>query len=502
MITHMKVAIYLRQSLDVDEGISRQRTRCNALARSRGWDVVAEYLDNDVSASKDRGDSTGWGRMLVAIGEGAWDVIIAVDLDRLLRSTQDLVKLIERGAKVVTVDGEIDLSTADGEFRATMLAGIARFEVRRKAERQSRANADRAARGIPTKGVRPFGWEPNRMSVRESEAEWVRWAFATVLRGGSLYEIARTLNEAGAAPRRSALWSSAQVRKMLMRERNCGRLVYNGVLQPESQIEPIVSVEDFEAVQAILIGRKQTPGRKPVKSWLSGALLCGTCGARMRANWVTNKGKRTRYYVCESKLDRRTLDDRKHVAIAASIVEPIVRRRVFITLMEDAQEDIAVPMHESDELQALRALNARLADAEGRRRVVQELAEAPGADVTYAIKRIQAIGADIEELNGQIGELRSVSARASIMEAIQFEWGISGDDQTDKLRAVLDNFEVRWEASSVESRRQIVHALFTTTIHPGRGPRRIETRRLRVMPPGLPTMASPAVAPAERSESA
>ena len=139
-----RAAIYLRQSLDVQEGIDRQRARCEQLVAAKGWQLTIEYADNDTSASKARGDGTAWARMLAGVGHD-FDVIVAVDLDRLLRTTRDLNVLIERGARVVTVDGEIDLTTADGEFRATMLAGIARFEVRRKSERQRRAKSSVAA---------------------------------------------------------------------------------------------------------------------------------------------------------------------------------------------------------------------------------------------------------------------------------------------------------------------------------------------------------------------
>lgn len=122
-------AIYLRQSLDRDEGIERQRDRTRALAAARGWEVAGEYVDNDVTASKPRGAGTAWGQMLAHAGR--LDVVMGVDLDRVVRSTRDLNTLIDHGLMLVTVDGEIDLTTADGEFRPTMLAGIARFEVRR-----------------------------------------------------------------------------------------------------------------------------------------------------------------------------------------------------------------------------------------------------------------------------------------------------------------------------------------------------------------------------------
>lgn len=146
-----RAALYLRQSKSDDEGIERQTERTAALATARGWHVADTFVDNDVSASKTRGKDTAWGRMLAASDE--LDVVIGVDLDRVVRSTRDLNTLIDHGLALVTLDGEIDLTTADGEFRASMLASIARFEVRRKGERQTRANSQRAAKGGVPKGV-------------------------------------------------------------------------------------------------------------------------------------------------------------------------------------------------------------------------------------------------------------------------------------------------------------------------------------------------------------
>ena len=54
----IRAAIYARISYDPDAravGVDRQREDCLDLAASRGWTVVAEYIDNNVSASKSRG---------------------------------------------------------------------------------------------------------------------------------------------------------------------------------------------------------------------------------------------------------------------------------------------------------------------------------------------------------------------------------------------------------------------------------------------------------------
>lgn len=168
-----RAALYARQSKNDPDGIERQLPRVRKLAEIRGWIVVDVYPDDKLTASKTRGPGTQWARMLADADAGKIDTVIAVDLDRLLRTTRDLNTLIEYNLMAVTVGGEIDLSTADGEFRATMLAGIARFEVRRKAERQSRGQVQRAQQGRPPKGTRPLGYETDG-SVIEHEAVSVR----------------------------------------------------------------------------------------------------------------------------------------------------------------------------------------------------------------------------------------------------------------------------------------------------------------------------------------
>jgi site-specific DNA recombinase len=52
----VRAAIYARISYDPDArvvGVDREREDCLRLAASRGWTVVAEYIDNNVSASID-----------------------------------------------------------------------------------------------------------------------------------------------------------------------------------------------------------------------------------------------------------------------------------------------------------------------------------------------------------------------------------------------------------------------------------------------------------------
>lgn len=194
-----KVVLYARQSKADPDGIDRQLPRIRKLANDRGWTIVDEYVDDGFSASKSRGPKSSWARMLADANAGKIDTVIGVDLDRLLRSLQDLLVLIEHNLMAVTVSGDIDLSTADGEFRATIFAAVARFEVRRKAERQSRAQLQRALQGRAPKGVRPLGYAVNGDLI-EDEAVVVHEIFRlfAIHDGPSMASIAKGLSGQGA----------------------------------------------------------------------------------------------------------------------------------------------------------------------------------------------------------------------------------------------------------------------------------------------------------------
>src|SRR5690606_35464000 len=151
-----------------------------------------------VSATKKRRAGTRWAEMLDDAKAGRFSMVVAVDMDRLLRSTKDLNTLIDLGLRVVTVNGEIALSTADGEFRATMLAALPRFVARRKPERQIRSNERGRGEGIPESTWKGFGWTREGELIEE-EAQAVRRAIDAFLDAASLSirRIREDLNSVG-----------------------------------------------------------------------------------------------------------------------------------------------------------------------------------------------------------------------------------------------------------------------------------------------------------------
>lgn len=275
-----RAALYLRQSLDRQEQIEAQRNRCVALAEGRGWSIVEVFEDNEVRASSERGEGTAWHRILAGI-ESDFEVVVAYNLDRLLRSTKDLNVLIDLGAEVVTAEGEIDLTTADDEFRATMLAGIARFETRRARERQANHKRTRAERGLWHGGIAPYGYSAvdGILQPAESEVALIKQAAKRLLDDGEpMNSIIVDWNHRGITTRAGRHWRQSNPKSILLNRSMLGETKAGVVGR-----EPIIDQRTFDRLAVLLSdpARKSThsPGVKGGMYSIGGGLsVCGKCG--------------------------------------------------------------------------------------------------------------------------------------------------------------------------------------------------------------------------------
>jgi site-specific DNA recombinase len=451
--------LYLRQSVTADEGIIRQRSRTRALAKARGWRVIAEYTDNDVSASKVRGHGTDWANMLDALDRKEFEVVIAVDLDRLLRTTRDLNTLIDKGAKVVTVDGEIDLSTADGEFRATMLAGIARFEGRRKSERQRRANLQRVENGKRTgNSRRQFGYEKDGVTVIEREVAAIQDGYASLLAGVPLAAIAREWNGRGlfttqARQARSghagepSPWAAYSVRMVFMNPRNVGIVTYQGTEvtvdsagEPViAEWEPVIDEDTFRAAVHML----KDPARRTTgtsgKYLLTGLAKCGVegCGAGAHAGGAARPGVRA--YRCGGSTG--------HFARKADPVDEWVSEVVVKRLSRPGARSLLVK---------------------------------PGVDTRALRREALAIDQRIGSILRLVGDGTFTEAEARAEKGLlraqrdELQVRIGDAGRVNVLGPLIEASDVRaaWAGYDVDRQRAVIDLLMTVTLYPvGRGTR-------------------------------
>ncbi|WJR34217.1 recombinase family protein [Mycobacteroides immunogenum] len=303
-------AVYARISADVEGkslGVQRQLEDCRKLASDRGWAVGREYVDNDISAYSGK-KRRGYEAMCSDLAAGVRDAVIVYNLDRLHRRPAELeefVALCETAGvnQVATVTADIDLGNDDGLFMARIFAAFAAKESGRKSARMKRKYEQKAAQGLPHGPNRPFGYDDDKITIRETEAEVIRELVARVIAGESVNSLTAWLNETGVAPVRGARWASTAVRGIVSAPRIAGLRAYKGEVVGEAAWEPIITTAQRDQVLAALSVRSWNRKRSPRKYLLSGLCRCGRCQSRMFSAARLEAGASKRRYVCSSSPD-------------------------------------------------------------------------------------------------------------------------------------------------------------------------------------------------------
>ncbi|MFF2374177.1 recombinase family protein [Streptomyces xiamenensis] len=291
-----RAAIYCRISQDrggAGLGVARQEEDCRALCERKGWEVIAVYPDNDVSAYSGA-PRPQWQELLTDVRAGRVDAVVCWHVDRLTRSPrelEDVIDLADRyGLELATVSGEIDLATPTGRMIARMLGAAARHEAEHKAERQKRQRRQAAEAGkISGGGTRPFGFDDDKVTIRETEAEIIREGARRVLASESLASICRDWQTRGIVSTAGKPWKPSGLRRLLASARISGRREHTprdgwegtrpllGEIVADAVWPAIISAETSDRVRAVLSDpdrRKRVEGTERRSYLLSGILRC------------------------------------------------------------------------------------------------------------------------------------------------------------------------------------------------------------------------------------
>lgn len=308
-----------------EKGVARQETDCRKHAERLGWGVTEVVIENDTSAYKRRKvtlpDGTralrvvrpGFRRVLDMLASGAADGLIAYDLDRTCRDPRDLEDLIdvveERHIPVSSVSGSLRLANDADITMARVMVAIANKSSRDTSRRVRRAQEDLAEIGKPAGGGRrPYGYERDNMTVRESEAELIREMAERILgkhtvdcapdcklHAWTLWGIAEDLNARGIKPVAAARFGGRTISTILRGPRIAGLRQFRGEIIGPAAWPAIVDRDTWDALQAQL-GPPGTGIRPGLVRWASGALHCTLC-RRLLLGHTTSEGPK---YWCHS----------------------------------------------------------------------------------------------------------------------------------------------------------------------------------------------------------
>lgn len=488
-----RAAIYARISKsdsNVDK-VENQVAELKALAKAVGYEVAAVFEDDDISAYKGEKRRPGFDQMLGQIKDKKFDVIMATEPQRLTRGSAEnleaLAVLCVRANAIIHTRSAGVQDPATPTTRALMgiMDLIGGLEVASKIERQKARNRADLSKGIPTKGLRPFGWEKDRMTIRESEAKHIRKAYKDILeKGVSVWAIAKQWNELGiktdsmVRPRKSRIdgevkpppgvWTTTTVRGMLIRHRNAGILMNDGAEMPLSLIEPIVTRQEWEALCASIKGAPSPKGVKP--QYLLGGILECTCGQTMHASKSVSgrKGKRHSYQIYRCRLYGFDKSN-SHVTCQLPVADEVVRTWIVENIGLGLEEE---SLFNKEALAAIDVALARLADVD--RELTKTMSEGLGnGDQIRGLLRENK--AERLQLEAERLTVLSAAAQSTAMDDFKKAMSrLSVEATDDEINETFEKGFKAWDELSMASRRSIIRGGYRVQLLAGgRGPDRI-----------------------------
>ncbi|WP_432958117.1 recombinase family protein [Micromonospora haikouensis] len=349
----LRASLYVRLSKAADDrNLSKQGMvdDLRRLCTVHGFAEVALHVDDGASGGiRNRPAFKAW---LADATEGRADVLVAWHVDRLSREGLNVAavildviegkdpetgKVVRPPVRLIGFDDRLD--SADGEgFRLNFLikAELARAELSRmKSRAQARVRRMRKEkRSIG--GLTPYGYQRAARGPLELEHDPVSALILQdmvrrVIDGASVGSVARDLNARGVlSPRDHAAmrdtgqprmdketgeplprqaWTDETARRMLTNPVLLGYLTEDRKIirdsdgTPVLRGEPLITKDDWDALQDAINGAKRPKTRKAPDALLSGEVNCPECGSVLHYHYLVKPERKQeyKYYRCAGR---------------------------------------------------------------------------------------------------------------------------------------------------------------------------------------------------------
>lgn len=380
----IRVAIYVRISKDALRrglGVKRQEKDCRALCRERpGWQVVAVYTDNDRGATRKNGklpERPKYKELLADVAAGKIDAVVSWEMDRLTRDPlehEEFILHCERLGmyRLATLADDVNIETGEGLMMARVKAVFAAEETRKMGKRIKAKKLELAEAGLPSGGVRPFGYcadglhlasacpEPGevitgcplcgqphtrrpecdqpvngvcRWHGRADEPQLIRDTAKAYIAGRSINAISKQWNDVGIPTATGKTrWFASNIMAVLISPRIAGKRVHLGEVVRDARWPAIVDEPTWLAVCAIRKTKKKWKSSHdhPCTYLLTPFIYCSSprgedgrvCGAKLKGSSGGRRGSRR--YICSP-----TSGGCGHVGISAARLEDLILGTLF-----------------------------------------------------------------------------------------------------------------------------------------------------------------------------
>ena len=352
----LRCAIYTRKSTSLGlemkvNSLETQREVCRAYIRCqehRNWIEIPEQYD-DGGFSGGTLERPALKRLIADIELGRIDIVVIYKIDRLSRSLTDFVRLVDVLDKYqtsfVSVTQTFDTSDSMGRLVLNILLTFAQFERELMSERIKDRYAERRRKGLYCGGTPPVGYlvkRGGRLVPDPERADMVRSLFHLYPESSAI-QLATRLREQNFTTKRyvslhgsvrgGQRFNSAHVINILKNPLYAGYCYYRGELQ-KADLDPLISRDEWDAVQVLLSERSQNP-KDPVVNCLKD-ILHDELGRRMKVfETGFGRSRRNRHYASEkavwargTKIKRVMVDAARVEALAVSALKGLLTNRI------------------------------------------------------------------------------------------------------------------------------------------------------------------------------
>jgi len=307
----METGIYVRVSTEeqAKEGYSirAQEQKLKDYARVKDWQIYDVYIDEGISG-KNISARPEINRLITDIQNGAVKNVLVFKIDRLTRSTSDLIYLVElfnqNDCTFNSLMESIDTQTASGRMFLKIIGTFAEFERENISERIILGRERKVKEGYTLcSHTASYGYDRPKgqkiQSINESEAEIVHEIFHSyVYKNVAITEIARRLNLRGVPTKHDSKWTTCGIRNILKNNNYVGDVRHHYEDKERSytmkgQHEQIISAELFNRAQHKLTKNPRiSPTKQPKEeNYFTGFLICAECGCRLYSHNGSSKQK-------------------------------------------------------------------------------------------------------------------------------------------------------------------------------------------------------------------
>lgn len=290
--------------------LSVQEQGCRKYIAEQGWDIAhAPWMEEGESAKTT--DRTMLREMMrwCEKNKGKVDHLVIYRITRLSRNMEDFITLKvffrKLGIAIVSATEPIEDSPT-GRFLENVLACHGQLENENRADQSKDGMVDGVRNGrwmwqAPLGYRNSGGRKTSNLIVVEPFAGHIRRAFELVASGYTPQEVATKLKRDEFRTKAGKTIGVQELGKILRKPIYKGVIKAFGKLWPGSYA-PIVEVDLFDRVQAILVGRnhKQPKYLMQREDFPLRGFLVHSCGKRYMGSWSKGRTKRYAHYHCRA----------------------------------------------------------------------------------------------------------------------------------------------------------------------------------------------------------